>query len=94
VRLECVSRFSNHEHDFKAGQEINVSDEEGALLMRCSPGSFRLPEPPKPEPVSEPEAEEPTEAEIAAMSTETETGIVAPDRRARGGKKRTKRIKS
>jgi hypothetical protein len=81
MKLKCVSSFSNHEHSFEAGQEVNVSDEEAALLLRCSRESFNIPTPEKPEPAPVPDT--------SAMSTETQTGLTAPDRRARGGRKRT-----
>ena len=88
MRLRCVSRYSSALGSFKPGELLDLKDAEGAYLLRDSPGSF--------EEVIEREdpLEEATEQvaeKLAAMSTETETGIVAPDRRMRGGKKRGKK---
>lgn len=87
MRIICISRFrcSNPDggmFDFEPGQDVDVSEEMAGLLLRRSPGSFKVPTPEKPEPEPEPEPD------LSAMSTETATGLVAPDRRARGGKKR------
>ena len=75
-----------------------LRDSPGSFALPVPPRENPEPEPevtepkaveeePEPEPEAEPgPAEEPlTEA---AMSTETETGLVAPDRRARGGRRR------
>lgn len=88
MKLKCVSRYTSSKGSFTPGEIVDVRDEEGAYLLSDSPGSF--------EEVIEredslEEATEQVNEKIAAMSTETETGIVAPDRRARGGRKRGRR---
>ena len=77
--LICVSRYRSSLGSYEPGQEIHLTDEEGALLRRTSPGSFR-------EIGLEPEL--PEEPDLSAVSAETETGLVVPDRRQRGGRKR------
>lgn len=91
MRLICTSRYRGEDgdgniHDYKEGQEINVPDRVGAHLLRTCPAAFADPS----VRVAKAKAEAPDEADVAAMSTETATGIVAPDRRARGGKVRGK----
>ncbi len=81
MRLVCLSRYRSALGDYSEGQDVDVTDDVAGLLLRDSPGSFKIPTPDKPEPVAEPLTE-------AAMSTETQTGLTAPDRRARGGRKR------
>ena len=90
MRLICVSRFRGEGpdgflHDYKAGQEINVTDSRGEYLLRKSPAAFDDPARIAAEKVAKVKAEAPDEPDVSAMSTETATGIVAPDRRARGG---------
>ena len=84
MRLICTGRYRSGLGDYEEGQDVDVTDDVAGLLLRDSPGSFKIPTPDKPESV-EPVEEPLTEA---AMSTETQTGLTAPDRRARGGKKR------
>jgi hypothetical protein len=79
MRLICVSRYRSGYGSYEPGQDVDVTEEVAGLLLRDSPGSFKIPTPDKP--VEEPLTE-------AAMSTETQTGLTAPDRRARGGRKR------
>ena len=90
MKLVCVSRFRGEEdgvlYDFTPGQDINVTEELAAHLLHRSPDSFKVPQPDKPK--AEPKPEPMPEPDTSAISTETETGIVAPDRRARGGKRR------
>lgn len=83
MKLRCVSPYTSALGTFVVGQVFDVADRIGGEICRSSPESFEevRPEPPKPP--------EPTPQETA-MSTETATGIVAPDRRARGGKLRRK----
>ncbi len=81
MRLICTGRYRSGLGDYEEGQDVDVTDEVAGLLLSDSPGSFKIPTPDKPEPVEEPLTE-------AAMSTETQTGLTAPDRRARGGRKR------
>jgi len=89
MRLICVSRYRSSVGSYESGQDVDVTEEVAGLLLRDSPGSFALPEPARENPEPEPEAEMvPEPLTEAAMSTETETGLVAPDRRARGGRRR------
>jgi hypothetical protein len=82
VVLYVNGRYRSSLGSYEAGQELHLDEETAALLLRDSPGTFTV----KGEPVVEPEPE--PEPDLSAMSTETETGLVVPDRRARGGKKR------
>ena len=81
MRLICISRYRSSFGSFTAGQEVDVTDDIGELLMRDSPGSFELnvPVAPNPEPVPE-----------VAISI-TASGLETPDRRARGGQRRNTR---
>ena len=94
MRLVCKSPYRTQAVAYKVGQVIDVKDEEGAFLLRDSPGSFRKGDPDHTADVRKNAPDEPdagdddAEAKTAAISTETETGIKAPDRRGRGGKKR------
>ncbi len=81
MRLVCVSRYRSAYGEYEAGQDVDVTDDVAGLLLRDSPGSFKIPAPDKPKAVEPPLAE-------TAMSTETATGLTAPDRRARGGRRR------
>ena len=67
-----VARGGDSTVEFAAGQEVDVSDVLGEFLLRDSPGTFRLVK----------------SGNLEAVSTETQTGITAPDRRARGGQSR------
>ena len=93
MRLVCVSRYKSSLGSFVEGQDVDVNDERAGQLLRDSPGSFvpavinPEPDPERVEPEPDPERVEP-EPDLSAMSTETETGITAPDRRARGGRRR------
>ena len=91
MKLYVNRRYSSsHAGPFKAGDIIEVHDALGEFLMRDGEGIF--------EPISEagiggkavPPPSTPV-PDLSAMSTETATGLVAPDRRARGGKVRTKK---
>ena len=84
MRLRCVSRYSSHHGSFEPGQIISVSDEVGGEILRSSRESFVEV---SDEPAAVPPVAEPV-PDTSAMSEATETGIVAPDRRARGGRKR------
>jgi hypothetical protein len=85
MRLICKSAYRSGHGTWAPGDDVDVSDAEAEFLLRDSPGSFKRPGAP-PESVAEEVVIVP--AETTAMSTETQTGLVAPDRRARGGKKR------
>jgi len=87
MKLKCVSRYRSDLGSFKPGEIFDIPDHIAGELMRSSPESFEVvqPEPPV--------AKEPVEArpDLSAMSTTTETGIAAPDRRMRGGRRRAKK---
>ncbi len=86
MRLVCTGRYRSALGDYSEGQDVDVTDDVAGLLLRDSPGSFKIPTPEKPDnsdSVYSPLTE-------AAMSTETQTGLTAPDRRARGGRKRNR----
>ena len=85
MRLVCTGRYRSALGDYNEGQDVDVTDDVAGLLLRDSPGSFKIPTPEKPE--LAPALEAASEA-IDGMSTETETGLTAPDRRAGGGRKR------
>lgn len=86
MKLVCVSAYSSSAGAFKKGQIIEDSDAKCEFLLRDSPSSFEVEGAPK---VKEALPEiEPETPDLSAMSTETATGVVAPDRRARGGGRR------
>ena len=98
MRIRCVGRYRTQAVDYAEGAEIDLSDEQATALLVDSPGSFvRVDEGPASDvgevAVGESAATEPApqedEPDLSAMSTETQTGLVVPDRRARGGRKRT-----
>ncbi len=103
MRLTCISRWSGMgpdgvEHDFRVGQDINVTDYQAEYLQRISPSCFENPAVIAAEKVTKAEeakaraakvkAEAPDEPDTSAMSTKTATGLTVPDRRARGGRVR------
>jgi|ETNvirnome_2_300_1030623.scaffolds.fasta_scaffold15510_2 hypothetical protein len=74
--LKCVSNYSSSLGTFKKGDETDeLSADQAALLMRDSPGSFE-------------EVVPKAKDRVEAVSEETASGAKAPDRRARGGRKR------
>lgn len=89
--LRCVGRYRSSAGAWNEGDEIHCTEEFGAFLLRDAPTSFVVNEVPASETVGDsaavdlPVAEPP---DLSAMSTETQSGLVVPDRRARGGKKR------
>lgn len=90
MQMQCVSDFANELGAWRAGEVVNVSPETAAYLARCSPDSWRigLEAPARPAAGDDdPEKQE----RIDAMSTETASGLVAPDRMTRGGRQRTNR---
>lgn len=80
MQLKVNSRYRTQAVSYEAGQIIDASEAEAAHLMADSPGTFSALGIPAPVVADVPD--------LSAMSTETATGIVAPDRRARGGAKR------
>lgn len=77
--LRATGRYRSSLGNFEEGQELHLDDEAASLLLRDSPGSFEV--------VGETSESEPG-PDLSAMSTQTETGLVVPDRRARGGRQR------
>ncbi len=96
MRLTCISRFRAEGpdgvlHEYNAGQDVNVPDSQAAYLLRISPASFENPAKVAKARAKKVKAEAPDEADVVAdnaMSTTTQTGLTAPDRRARGGRVR------
>ena len=90
MKLRCLSRYSSSLGSFKPGDVFDVPDRIGGEIMRSSPESFEEVRPAAGAgKESEPGSSE--ESALAAMSTETDTGLVVPDRRMRGGKLRNKK---
>ena len=79
IHLTVTSNYTSGFGAFTKGQELELDDHVAELLLRDSPGSFEV--------TGKAMSEEP-EPDVSAMSTETMTGLVAPDRRARGGRVR------
>ena len=90
MKLRCVSRYRSDLGSFKPGEVFDVPDDIAGHIMRSSPESFEIVQPELPK---SPVAKEPVETrpDLSAMSEATETGIVAPDRRMRGGRRRAKK---
>ena len=74
MRLTVLSRYRSGDTVYAAGSVLDVTDAAGEYLMRDSPGTFQR--------------EDEESSTLGAMSTETETGLVVPDRRGRGGQRR------
>lgn len=81
--IKCIAPYRAGDAVWEPGKQEEVSDEAAAFLLRDSPGSFEVVGPPTEQP-----ADPGVEAFTDAHSTETETGLIAPDRRARGGARR------
>lgn len=95
MRLRVLGHYSSSQGSYEPGQILDLSEEQAALLRRDSPGTFeviyaRTNETTGTDADAAPDAPSDADAapEIAAMSTETATGLVVPDRRMRGGRKR------
>ena len=101
TQLKVKSRYRTQAIDYPEGMIIECTEAEAQALLDDSPGSFEsvaevpasnvgeaaaddLPAAADPVIEDEPEAE----PDLAAMSTETATGLVVPDRKMRGGKVR------
>ena len=78
--IKCIAAYRTQAVEWPVGKVEQVSDEVAALLLRDSPGSFEV--------VSPPSHGSPASPQIAAMSSQTQTGLIVPDRRARGGRRR------
>lgn len=76
MRLICIGRYSSSLGTFGPGQVVDGRDELLEELLRDSRGSFRVDGP-----ASAPD--------LSAMSEELPTGLVAADRRMRGGRRRS-----
>lgn len=76
--LRCVHRYYGGRFRCDPGMVLHLSDSEGRWLLRDSPESFTIVD----------TAAEPEPEKTGAMSTLT-AGDFIPDRRARGGRKRT-----
>ena len=81
--IKCVSSYRAGDAVWDAGKQEEVSDDAAAFLLRDSPGSFVIVGQATESPVS-PDVE----TFKGAHSAETETALIAPDRRARGGARR------
>lgn len=102
MTLRVLGRYSSGVGSFEPGQVIDLSPDDEAFLLRDSPGSFTpvgsaADLAPVAEPASAPSADEASDDEdeadfdpnVGAMSTETASGLTVPDRRARGGRRRS-----
>ena len=77
MKLKCLAPYESGVGRFRPGQVIEESDEVCEFLLRDSPGTFEA-------------IEVPIESapDLGAISEETATGLVVPDRRMRGGRRR------
>lgn len=76
--LRVQSRYRAGRVEYQPGQVLHFPDVEGKRLLRDSPESFTIVD----------EEAEPDPERVTAMSTQT-AGDFVPDRRVRGGRKRT-----
>ena len=89
MRLRAKSNYRSGWGEWRAGKEDTVSDEDGAFLLRDSPGTFEVVREGQGEGRQGEEGqEEQADERLTAMSTETMTGLTVPDRRYRGGRRR------
>lgn len=86
VRLVCTGRYRSDLGDFEAGEEIFATQDTAAMLLRDSPGSFKVWEHDAP---AAPEVEAAVADRVAAISEKTTSDLTVPDRRVRGGARRT-----
>ena len=84
MKLRAKSDYRSSWGEWPKDKTDTVSDEVGAFLLRDSPGTFEALD------GQEEQGREEIEERLGAMSTETQTGLVVPDRRARGGKRRSR----
>jgi len=47
MKLKVKRDYQNREHNYRAGETIEVSEELGAWLMRDSHSCFEIPKPPR-----------------------------------------------
>jgi len=83
VRLYCVGRYRSGAGSWEPGQEVDVPDELAAFLLRDSPSSFTTDAPGQERAPSAPAPD------VSDISTTTASDLTVPDRRARGGRRRT-----
>ena len=76
MRLICIARYNSSLGSFGVGQVVDGKQELLKELLRDSPGSFRI------------DGSVLVAPDLSAISEELPTGIVAPDRRMRGGRRR------
>jgi hypothetical protein len=68
MKLIVLSDYRNRRLFYAAGERIEVSDEDGAFLMRDAPGVFAVPEPePEPEPLAAAPDEPPADKAIKTV---------------------------
>ena len=95
--IKVLGRYRSSFGSFEVGQVLELPDEDAGWLLRDSPGSFRLvgsaeqtPDPPGPASIDDEEDGEDDDFDpTGAMSTQTASGLVVPDRRGRGGRRRS-----
>ena len=83
MKLRCASAFKNEVGVYQPGDVFDIADAEGAYLLACSPDSFKRID------VARGPASAAVAEAVTAHSAETASGLVAMDRRARGGRVRS-----
>ena len=93
--IKVLGRYRSNFGSFEVGQVLELPEEDAGWLLRDSPGSFRLvgsteqtPDPPGPASIDDEDDEGDDFDPTGAMSSETASGLLAVDRRARGGRRR------
>ena len=81
MRLRCIGPYRSSAGSWEPGQDVDVSEEVAAFLLRDSPGSFEVP-------TAGGESVPPPAPSLAAISETNASGLTVPDRRARGGRVR------
>ena len=95
MKLRCASVFKNEIGVYQPGDIFDIADAEGAYLLACSPDSFkRIDVASRPDPTAavdeaEPDPTAAVDEAVTAHSAEMASGLVAMDRRARGGRVRS-----
>ena len=83
MKLRAKSDYRSSWGEWAKGKTDTVSEEVGAFLLRDSRKTFEVLDGQEEQGWKEEEG-------LGAMSTLTQTGLVVPDRRARGGKRRSR----
>ena len=93
--IKVLGRYRSSFGSFEVGQVLELPEEDAGWLLRDSPGSFRLvgsaeqtPDPPGPASIDDEDDEGDDFDPTGAMSSVTASGLIAADRRARGGRRR------